>query len=75
MAGNFWRSTFAWVACFISTIVISFFTKPKPEAELEGLVWGKPKEVITTPLVWYKRPGILAIIVVVFTIAMNLLFF
>jgi SSS family solute:Na+ symporter len=54
--------------------VISLFTKPKPEEELEGLVWGKPKEVVTTPLVWYKRPGILAIIVVVFTIAMNLLF-
>lgn len=74
MAGNFWRSTFAWLACFISTIVISLFTKPKPDEELEGLVWGKPKEVSTEVLVWYKRPGILAIIVLVFAIAMNLLF-
>jgi SSS family solute:Na+ symporter len=74
MAGNFWRSTFAWLACFISTIVISFFTKPKPEEELEGLVWGKPKEVVTIALPWYKRPGILAIIILVLTVLMNLLF-
>ena len=50
MAGNFWRSIYAWLACFICTIAISFFTKPKPESELFGLVYGN---VARTP----RRPG------------------
>ena len=74
MAGNFWRSTFAWVACFVATIAISFVTKPKPEEELVGLVWGKPNEVAATSETWYKRPGILAIIILAVTLLMNILF-
>ena len=33
-------ATYASLACFIFTIAISFVTKPKPESELAGLVYG-----------------------------------
>lgn len=75
MAGNFWRSALAWVVCFLVTIAISFVTKPKPEEELEGLVWGKPKETVSAAAEpWYKRPTVLAVIVLAFTLVCNILF-
>jgi SSS family solute:Na+ symporter len=74
MAGNFWRSAIAWVICFVITIVVSFFTKPKPESELEGLVWGLGPKIDTEKLPWYKRPPILAAVILLFTLACNLIF-
>lgn len=73
-AGNFWRSAIAWLVCFVATILISFFTKPKPEEELNGLVWGTAAEPDKTPVPWLKNPVILAGIVLVMTIALNLIF-
>jgi solute:Na+ symporter, SSS family len=74
MAGNFWRSTIAWTICFVITIVVSFFTKPKPESELEGLVWGMGPKTDASALPWYKRPVVLAAIALALTLACNLLF-
>lgn len=74
MAANFWRSSIAWLACFVITIVVSFFTKPKPVEELEGLVWGTGQKAEVGNLPWYKKPVVLAVIVAVFTVACNLLF-
>lgn len=74
MAGNFWRSTFAWLACFVATIAISFVTKPKPESELEGLVWGKSAIVVVAPEVWYKRPAVLGVLIILFTVVLNVIF-
>jgi SSS family solute:Na+ symporter len=74
MAGNFWRSTIAWLVCFIFTILISFFTKPKPENELEGLYWGMPKTGTAIEMPWYKKPALLAAIVLVATVILNVIF-
>jgi SSS family solute:Na+ symporter len=74
MAGNFWRSFFAWVICFVITIVVSFFTKPKPIEELKGLVWGTADEAGYGKQVWYKNPIILGVIIMIMTIACNILF-
>src|ERR1041384_1974401 len=38
MAQNFWTAIFAWTTCFLITIVISLATRPRPDAELVGLV-------------------------------------
>ncbi len=75
MAGNFWRASIAWLVCFTVTIVVSLVTKPKPESELQGLVWGTGPSTLMDGLVpWYKRPLILALIVSVATLACNLIF-
>ncbi|MBI4533259.1 MAG: sodium:solute symporter family protein [Candidatus Melainabacteria bacterium] len=74
MAGNFWRATFAWLVCFGLTIALSFVTKPKAETDLKGLVWGLPAESWHTRLVWYKRPKMLAVIIVAACIALNIIF-
>jgi SSS family solute:Na+ symporter len=74
MAGNFWRAATAWSVCFISTILISFFTKPKPIEELKGLVWGEGPIIETGGLPWYKQPAILAGLIGIFTLACNIIF-
>src|SRR5690348_634661 len=40
MAQNFWIAIFAWSTCFLVTMVVSLATKPRPEADLKGLVYG-----------------------------------
>ncbi len=72
-AGNFWRATIAWLVCFTITVLVSFFTKPKPVEELQGLVWGMGPQCDTSGLPWYKRPAILASIIIVLTLACNIL--
>src|SRR5213078_2343744 len=43
MAQNFWIAIFAWTTCFVVTILVSLATRPRPAAELEGLVYGLTK--------------------------------
>ena len=60
--------------CFVVTIVISLVTRPRPDSELEGLVYSltpKPKD---QDLPWYKRPTSLALIVIVLLAGLNLVF-
>ncbi|MBS1999947.1 MAG: sodium:solute symporter family protein [Cyanobacteria bacterium SZAS LIN-5] len=74
MAGNFWRATISWTICFLATIAISMFTKPKPESELVGLCWSTTPRPAPVALVWYKNPKILGVIVLVFTVICNIYF-
>lgn len=74
MAANFWRAWWAWVICFALTIVISFFTKKKPKAELVGLVKGLTEEKHDYHLPFVKRPEFVAIISIVILIVLNILF-
>ncbi len=74
MAQNFWIAIYAWTACFLATIAVSLLTRPKPEAELEKLVYGLtpiPKE---TGVAWYLRPAPLAVIIGVVCVLLNFLF-
>ncbi len=75
MAQNFWTAIYAWTTCFVVTIVVSLMTKPRPEKELVGLVYSlteRPKEDF---LPWYKRPVVLGVIVLVLTLALNVVFY
>ena len=40
MAENIYRALWAWLVCVLVTVVVSYMTKPRPVAELEGLVYG-----------------------------------
>lgn len=74
MAGNFWRSFWAWVVCFVITIIVSFFTKPKPIEELKGLVWGTEEKPDHKDIPFYKNPVVMAVVILAMTIACNLAF-
>ncbi|MBU2444970.1 MAG: sodium:solute symporter family protein [Bacteroidetes bacterium] len=74
MAANFWRAWWAWVICFVVTILISFHTKRKPKEELVGLVIGMTEEKIYKEESFFKRPEFFAIISLIVVIILNIYF-
>lgn len=74
MAINFWRAWWAWLICFILTIVISLFTKKKPKEELVGLVKGLTNEVEDKSLHIYSKPGFWAVVSIIVLLILNILF-
>ncbi|SFD70838.1 solute:Na+ symporter, SSS family [Actinopolyspora alba] len=70
----------AFVVDILVSVVVSLATRPKPAAELVGLVYGlTPKEERTASTTgedsgWYRRPGLLAGIVLVIVIILNIVF-
>ena len=40
MAENMYRALWSWIVCILVTVAVSMATKPKPDAELKGLVYG-----------------------------------
>jgi SSS family solute:Na+ symporter len=74
MAENVFRALWAFIFTAIVVIAVSLLTKPKPVAELEGLVYGVtplPKE---EPVPFYKNEYTWAILVVIIFAALNILF-
>ena len=74
MAENVFRALWAFVFSAIVIIVVSLLTKPKPVAELDGLVYGAtvlPKE---EPVPFYKNVWLWAILAVCIFAALNILF-
>jgi len=70
----------AFVVDIVVSVVVSLATKPKPDEELVGLVYSlTPKETRQHDSTgenagWYRKPGLLAGIVLVLTIALNAIF-
>jgi solute:Na+ symporter, SSS family len=74
MAGNFDRSIYAWAVCFVLTIVISFFTRPREESELRGLVYSLTERTTYRHLSVLRRPVTLGVVVGIVVIALNWIF-
>ncbi len=74
MAENLYRALWAFLTTVIVIFVVSLFTKPKPVAELDGLVYGAtvlPKE---EPVPFYKNEWMWAVLVVILFAVLNILF-
>src|SRR6516165_3181751 len=71
---NFYGAIYAFSANFIVTIIVSLFTKPKPDSESVGLVRSLTKMPSHAHLPWWKRPEALAIAVLIGSIALNIFF-
>jgi len=74
MAANFWRAWWAWLVCFVLTILISLVTKRKPKEQLVGLVKGLTPEVHDGSIAFYKKPEFAAILSLVILVILNVLF-
>jgi SSS family solute:Na+ symporter len=74
MAQDIYRAMWSWLVCIIVTVIVSYATRPRPVAELEGLVYGispLPKELDEH---WYQRPIIWAGAVTVVFLILNVIF-
>jgi SSS family solute:Na+ symporter len=74
MAANFWRAWWAWLVCFSVTIVVSLFTRKRPEAELVGLVKGLTVERSLEAVPFIKAPEFYGLVSIVVFIALNIYF-
>jgi SSS family solute:Na+ symporter len=63
MAENMYRALWSWLACVIITVVVSLLTKPKPEAELIGLVYGATDIPAENYVTVFHRPWFWATVV------------
>ena len=74
MAQNFWIAIMAFVTCVVVTSVVSLATTPRPDREMEGLVYGLTNIRHDEGVSWYRRPATLAIIVLVLVVLLNIWF-
>lgn len=74
MAVNFWRAWWAWLICFVVTIVVSLFTEKKPREELVGLVKGLTVESALAKPPFYKSVEFFAILSCIVLLILNFYF-
>jgi SSS family solute:Na+ symporter len=74
MAENMYRALWSWIVCVAVTVAVSFVTRPKPDKELEGLVYGLTVLPSESHLPLFKRPIFWAVVVALALIIVNLIF-
>ena len=74
MAENMYRALWSWIICVVVTVVVSMMTKPKPEAELVGLVYGATAIPSEGDLLWFQQPIFWAALVAIAFVIVNIIF-
>jgi SSS family solute:Na+ symporter len=79
IASTWWQAVIAFVADAIVLVGVSLVTKPKPEEELRGLVWGLKRkdpedDYVAGDEAWYRSPKLLGFGALGLVLALNLLF-
>src|SRR5271170_3498352 len=75
LAENLYRALWSWWVCVLVTIIVSYFGKPRPEAELKGLVYGATVLPNEGPVPLIKNHWFWAAVVIVIFFVLNLVFF
>jgi len=74
MAENMYRALWSWVVCVLVTIAVSMLTKPKPDSELKGLVYGVTDIPSESYVTVFHRPWFWASVVAVLFLMVNVVF-
>jgi SSS family solute:Na+ symporter len=80
LAASFWGAVVAFVADAVVTVAVSLVTKPKPQDELRGLVWGLPRRDAEPERMeegddaWYRSPWLLGAGAIALVIVLNIIF-
>jgi SSS family solute:Na+ symporter len=74
MAQNFWKAIIAFTVCFVVTIAVSLFTRPRQDPDLVGLVYSLTERPKDEGGAWYTRPAVVGVIVLAMTVALNFIF-
>jgi SSS family solute:Na+ symporter len=74
MAENVYRALWAFLFSTIIILVVSMLTRPRPVAELDGLVYGATILPMEEPVPLYKREWFWATVVIVIFVALNIMF-
>ncbi len=74
MAENMYRGLWSWIICVAVTVIVSYMTRPKPDSELVGLVYGCTELPSEDHLKLYQRPIFYAVIVALVFAILNIIF-
>jgi SSS family solute:Na+ symporter len=80
LSASFWQSIWAFIVGTVVLVVVSLVTKPKPEEDLRGLVWGltrkEEREVDADPRdrLWWRSPALLGAVILAIVLALNIIF-
>ena len=74
MAENMYRALWSLSTTVVVTFVVSLFSRPRPESELSGLVYGATVLPAEDPVAFYKSELFWAAIAVVVFVALNVMF-
>jgi len=74
MAVNMFGALWSLIASVSVTVIVSLFTKPKPDSELRDLVYGLTKLPYEGPCRWYRRPVLWAGVVGAILVIVNIIF-
>jgi SSS family solute:Na+ symporter len=79
LAASFWGAIVAFLADAVVTVAVTLVTKPKPESELRGLVWGLARENVEDDSIkgddaWFRSPWVLGIGAIVLVVILNIIF-
>jgi SSS family solute:Na+ symporter len=74
MAENVYRAMWSLIVNVVVTVAVSLFTKPKPEHELKGLVYGLTELAPEGHFPLFRRPITWAAAVAVGFVLLNVLF-
>jgi SSS family solute:Na+ symporter len=74
MAENMYRALWSWIVCVLVTVIVSYMTKPKPQGELAGLVYGVTAIPGEGAVPLYKRPIFWAAAVCLVFVVLNVIF-
>ena len=75
MAENMYRALWSWLICIAVTVVVSYLTKAKSDAELDGLVYGATVIPHDGSATLFQKPIFWAGVVAVVFVALNVVFF
>jgi SSS family solute:Na+ symporter len=75
MAQNFWTATDAWTVCFLATVAVSLMTRARADSELRGLVYSLTPRSRDEGTPLWQRPALLGAVVLIVTLALNVVFF
>jgi SSS family solute:Na+ symporter len=74
MAENMYRALWSCLVCVAVTVVVSYMTKPKPDSELNGLVYGATVIPHEAEVPIYLKPVFWAAVVATIFVILNIIF-
>jgi solute:Na+ symporter, SSS family len=74
MAENMYRALWCFLVTVIVTFIVSMFTTPKTDAELNGLVYGATVIPEEPPVPWYKNEWSWTALAIVLFLCLNIYF-
>jgi SSS family solute:Na+ symporter len=75
MAQNFWLASFAFIACFSITLVVSLATaRTKNDQELAGLVYSLTPKIVDQEESWFLRPSVIGVLLLIGCVILNVVF-